>query len=148
MNSIIRVILYLVVTIAFVSCKSKKIDSKPKLTQFEIGAKNINANISKIDSVSNYYFVFIENDQEFYKIISNKNQAKPQNGIKIKVGENYQFKIQQLTDRKPSGSNDKFIPVNYLDITRCIDFNGTEICTEASFELAKPYNLNGLYIFN
>ena len=148
MNSKNRIIQLLVISFVFVSCKSKKIESEPELIQFEIGAKNINASISKIDSISNYYFIFIENDQEFYKIVSNKNKAIPQNGIKVKVGENYPFKIQQLTDRKPSGSNDNFTPVNYLDITRCIDFNGTEICTESSFELARPYNLNGLYIFN
>ena len=131
----------------FISCKSKKIESNSNLTQYEFGIKDVSASISKIDSISNYYFVFIENDQEFYKIVSNKNHMVPQNGIKVKVGENYQFKIKQLTDRKPSGPNDRFIPVNYLDISRCIEYNGTEICTESSYELAKSENLNGLYIF-
>lgn len=131
----------------FFSCKSKKIENETLNQKFVLGI-DVNAEISKIDSISNYYLVFIKNDKQYFKIVSDKNQGKPYNGIKVKIGENYRFRIQPVTDRKPSGTNNQFTPMNYLDITRCHYFNGTEICTESSYELAKSSNLKGLYIIN
>ena len=139
--------LFLILVLISLSCKSKIIGTEPYKQKFEIGI-DVNAQISKIDSIPNYYLVFIENDKEFFKIVSDKNQTKPYNGIKVKIGENHKFRIQQVTNRKPSGPNDRFTPVNYLDITRCEYFKKTEICTESSFELAKSSNLKGLYLIN
>lgn len=139
--------LFIILILILVSCRSKKIEPKPHITKFEFGI-DVNAKVLKIDSISNFYLVFIENEEIFFKIVSNKNHAKPYNGVKIKIGESYKFRIQQVTDRRPSGSNDQFTPINYLDITRCVNFKGTDVCTESSFELAKSSNLKGLYIIN
>jgi hypothetical protein len=141
-----KILILILILISF-SCKSKKIETEPIKQKLELGF-DVTAKVSKIDSIANYYLVFIENNKEFFKIISDKNQAKPYNGVKVKVGENYNFKIQQITNRKPTEQNSPFTPVNYLDITRCEDFKGTEICTESSFELAKSSNLKGLYLTN
>ncbi|CAL2076320.1 conserved hypothetical protein [Tenacibaculum sp. 190524A05c] len=115
---------------------------KPK---FELGF-DVFAEVSKIDSISSYYLVFIENEKEFFKVVSDKNQIKYYNGIKLEIGHNYKFRLQQITDRRPSGPNDQFTPVNYLDIAQCRNFDKTEICTESSFELATASNLKGLYL--
>lgn len=141
-----KIVILILILISF-SCKSKKIGTEPIKQKLELGF-DVTAKVSKIDSIANYFLVFIENDKEFFKLISDKNQAKPYNGIKVKIGENYKFKIQQITNRKPSEQNTPFTLVNYLDITSCEYFKGTEICTESSFELAKSSNLKGLYLIN
>ncbi len=135
----------IILALLSVSCKSKKIGTEPLRLKFDLGI-DVNATISKIDSITDYYFVFVKNDKDFFKIISHRNQRKLYNGIKLKIGKNYKFRIEQITDRKPSGPDDKFTPVNYLDITRCKMFEGTKICTESSYELAKASNLIGLYL--
>jgi hypothetical protein len=138
-----RVLILLVLFL--LACKSKKTNTYSFNENKALGF-NVNAQVSKIDSVANYYLVFIENETNFFKIISNKNQIKPYKGVKLKVGENYMFKIFQLTDRKNLKLNSQFSPVNYLDIDQCLRFEGTEICTESSFELATSNNLKGLYL--
>ena len=104
------------------------------------------AEVSKIDSIANFYLVFIKNEKEHFKVVSDKNQAKYYNGTQLEIGKNYNFKIKQVTDRRPSGPNDRFTPMNYLDIAQCQDFEKTEICTESSFELATASNLKGLFL--
>ncbi|NIK91705.1 hypothetical protein GZ212_06030 [Mangrovimonas sp. CR14] len=137
--------LFPILILILVSCKSKKIGSDIYKPEFELGI-DVLAKVSRIDSIANYYLVFVENDKEFFKIVSNKNQAKYYNGVKVETGENYTFKIQQITDRRTSGQNDRFTPINYLDITQCQNFEKTEICTESSFELATASNLSGLHL--
>jgi len=133
------------ILIIFVSCKTKKIETETFKPTFELGI-DVFAKVSKIDSIANYYLVFIENENNFFKIISDKNQAKYYNGIKIGIGHNYKFRIQQVTNRKPAEPNDRYTPVNYLDIAQCRKFKETEICTESSFELATASNLKGLHL--
>jgi len=141
-----KVIILILILISF-SCKSKKIESEPIKQNLEFGFDVI-AKVSKIDSIANYYLVFIENDKVFFKIISDKNQPKTYNGVKVKIGDTYKFNVQQITNRKPTVESSPFSPVNYLDITKCEFFKGTEICTERSFELAKSNNLRGLYLID
>ena len=135
----------LILILILVSCKSKKVGTELSKPNFELGI-DVFAKVSRIDSIANYYLVFIENEEEFFKIVSDKNQAKYYNGIKVEIGEKYKFKIQQVTDRRPSRPNDRFTPVNYLDIAQCRNFDKTEICTESSFELATASNMRGLYL--
>jgi hypothetical protein len=135
----------LILILILFSCKSKKIGTETYKPQFELGI-DVNAKISRIDSIENYYFVFIENDKDFFKVISKKNQVKHYSGKKVEIGKSYKFKIQQLTDRRPSAKKDQFTSMNYFDISKCLNFNGIEICTESSFELAKSSNMKGLYL--
>ena len=127
------------------SCKSKTVKTAIYKPQFELGT-DIDARVSKIDSNEHFYFVFIENGKDFFKIVSEKNQANPYNEKKVAIGKNYKFRIQQLTNRKPTSENEKFTPMNYLDFSRRLYFNELQICTESSFELAKSSNLKGLYM--
>jgi hypothetical protein len=137
--------LILVLILLSFSCKSKQLPQEILDPKLEFGFI-VNAQISKIDSIQNYYLVYIENDNEFYKIVSNKNAAIFNDGIKVINGESYNFRIEQLTDRKNATANNEFAPINYLDIAQCRKFRQTKICTETSFELAKANNLSGLYI--
>ena len=135
----------LILIIISVSCKSRKTETDISKPKFEPGFE-VFAKVSKIDSIANYYLVFIENREEYFKVVSDKNQVKYYNGMKLEIGENYKFRIQQITDRRPLGPNDRLTPTNYLDIAQCRKFNKTEICTESSFELATASNLKGLYL--
>ena len=137
--------LILILIIISVSCKSREIETDISKPKFEPGSE-VFAKVSKIDSIANYYLVFIENREEYFKVVSDKNQAKYHNGIKLEIGENYKFRIQQITDRRPPVSNDRFTLTNYLDIAQCRYFGKTEICTSSSFELATASNLKGLYL--
>ena len=137
--------LFPILILILVSCKSRKIETEISKPKFELGV-DVFAEVSKIDSIANYYLVFIESEKEYFKIVSDNRQAKYYNGTKLEIGKNYKFRIQQVTDRKPPGPNDRFTPVNYLDIAQCRNFDKTEICTESSFELATASNLKGLYL--
>ncbi|WP_373519266.1 hypothetical protein [Pricia sp.] len=138
--------IFLILILILFSCKSKNVGKETYKPKFELGI-DVSAKISKIDSIENYYLIFIENEKEFYKIVSNKNQPKYHNGIKVKSGENYEFKLQPVTNRGAPSTNEKFPrPVNYLDITVCRNFDKTEICTESSYDLATASNLKGLYL--
>jgi hypothetical protein len=137
--------LFLILILICTSCKSKKLETEISQPRFELGI-DVFAKVSRIDSIANYYLVFIEDEKDFFKIVSDKNQAKYYNAIKIEIGEYYKFKVKPITNRRPPSTNDKFTPVNYLDIAKCHKFNETEICTESSFELATAFNLKGLYL--
>lgn len=134
-----------ILILIFISCKSGRTRTETIKPQFEVGI-DVLGKVSKIDSIADYYLVFIENEEEFFKVVSDKKQTKYYNGIKVEIGENYKFKIHQITNRKPPGTNDRFTPINYLDITQCHNFDETEIYTESSFELATASNLKGLLL--
>jgi len=136
----------LILILISLSCKSKKNIQESTSSKFELGI-DINARISKIDSIENYYLVYVENDTNYFKIVSDKKQPKPYNGLKIETGKNYDFRVRQLTGFPPK-TQDQYSPMNYLDITRCVDFKNTKICTEPRFEIATSSNLKGLYIIN
>ena len=72
--------------------------NEPFKPKFELGI-NVFAKVSKIDSIENYYLIFIKNSKEHFKIVSDKNQPKYYNGLKIEVGGNYNFKIEPLHER-------------------------------------------------
>ncbi|MBD3864702.1 hypothetical protein [Olleya marilimosa] len=137
--------LFLILILTLFSCKSKKLESNTLKPKFELGI-DVVAKVSKIDSIANYYLVLVENKNEYLKIVSDKNQAKYYNGIKVDVGKYYKFRIQQITNRQPPDINDTIMPVNYLDIAACRNFGKTKICTESSYELAKASNLRGLHL--
>lgn len=126
------------------SCKSKKLNQESSSSKFEFGIE-INARVSKIDSIQDYYLVFVENDTNYFKIVSDKKQPIPFDGLKIETGKKYDFRVKQLTGF-PKKNQDQYSVMNYLDITRCKDFKNTKICTESRFEIATSSNLKGLYI--
>ncbi len=136
----------LILILVVLSCKRKTTATEVYQSQFKLGI-DVNAKISRIDSIGNYYLVFVENEKEFFKIVSERNQIKYHNSIKVEVGEYYKFRIQQVTDRSAPSNNKQWPrPVNYLDFTQCHNFGKTEICTESTYELATAHNLSGLYL--
>lgn len=137
--------LFLFGVIVFYSCNAKKRHITSNKPNFELEIE-VEARVSKIDSIADYYLVYIENEKQFFKIVSNKNTETQLSATNIKIDEKYKFKIKQMTDRKEEALNNQFKPVNYLTIVRCLKFNKTEICTESAFELAKSSNLKGLHL--
>lgn len=139
-----KIILILVLIIVF-SCQSKKTIYSSKV-RTELGI-NINAQVSKIDSIANYYLVYINSDKGDFKIVSDKHKAYPYNGVKVRIGKKYKFRIEEkLTDRFIYIDNKKISMANMDHVRRCMYFNNTEICTESFFNLAIANNLKGLYI--
>lgn len=139
-----KILILFLILLSF-SCKSTKAETESLTKNFVLG-KDVTAVVSKIDTSELYFFIFIENENEFFKIISDKNQPKPNSGVKLEVGKKYTFRVQQITDRSPKGKNSQFTPINYLDIDKCITIDGITICTESAFELATTSNLKGLYL--
>ena len=104
--------------------------------------------VTRLDSIAEYYLILTENENDFYKIVSEKVNEK-RTGTKIQLDSIYRFKINQITNREAARKSNKSgipTPINYMDIAVCRFFGQTEICTESSFELATASNLNGLYI--
>ena len=130
--------------IVFISCKSgSQVDVSPT-PQFNI--ETIDARVTKIDSVKSYNLIYIQNETSFYKVVSKKS-SQVMNGLRIEKDQVYSFQIEPITDRqKNAQANDRFTPINYLDISDCRKFEGIEICTESSYELAKAKNVKGLYL--
>ena len=136
-----------ILMIMLASCKSQQMDLKSEPSKLNFGTQ-FKGKVTRLDSIANYYLIFVENEDSYFKIVSKKVDGKS-NGVKIQLDSIYGFKINQITDRKgayESNESGMPTPINYLDIAACRDFEGTEICTESSFELAKATNVVGLYI--
>lgn len=114
-------IIFLVIT----SCKSFKSNEKDKIKDSNILSTY---NIYKIDSINNYYLIYVMDEKYRYKIVSKKMTIY--NCDEIKIDSSYSFHLKLLSNiSKPTG-NEKFIPVNYLHLERCVQLdNETTICT-------------------
>lgn len=113
--------------------------------------------VEKIDSVNNYYLVYVSCEKKYYKVVSEKS---PCNYNIIKVGKSYpSFMFQPLIDEEEYKRRAKaFNVINYLDLTpSCINLdNSTKVCKEVIHDpsgnvtktkvygLYKTSNLNGL----
>lgn len=144
MNKLLRIWILIVL---MTSCRSKQTNLISKPGQFEFGVE-LNGRVSRLDSIGDYYLIFVENSNSRFKIVSEKVNGWS-TGLKIQLDSIHSFKIEQITDRQRAYESyeGKFPrPTNYMYIAACHYFVGTEICTESSFELAKANNVVGLYI--
>lgn len=130
-----------------ISCGTKKDPVEPISKPIKFGLE-LNAMVTKIDTIKNYYVINIRDENNLFRIVSKKSSAKPFKGIRIQNGCSYFFRVKQLTNRKPDKNQNNTFPrpINYLDISSCLNFENTEICTESGFELATADNVLGLYV--
>ena len=133
-------IILVLILISF-SCNTKKSLLHSSKSRTELGIITT-AQVFKIDSIANYYLVYIKGDKGYFKIISKKNEVRFYNSIKVEKGKKYKFLIQET----PNKVKEPFPIISYLKFSRCEKFDKTEICNESSFELALASNLKGLYI--
>lgn len=91
--------------------------------------------VCRIDSIQEFYLIFIEKNYERYTIYSKKDEAVK--GEKIKVGNSYFFELYQDTFL----NGESIIPMNYMDITYFGKYSGREIG-----RLCTTNNLRGLII--
>ncbi|MDR2223111.1 MAG: hypothetical protein LBE34_10285 [Flavobacteriaceae bacterium] len=98
--------------------------------------------ISKIDSVNSFYFVYCTKDEKTYKIFSKKYNSKCNLG-KIKEGEYYNFELINFPDYS---KNDNAI-TGLVSLVTCFMLDkDTQICKEKGINgLYTTENLIGLY---
>jgi|SRR5690554_101125 len=104
--------------------------------------------VEKIDSVNNYYLIYLIQDNNKFKIVSKKGLENSTSCMeKIEVGQEYLLELQKLVptpikDSNPLGNKPS------LSILSCYYFDeNTKICEEVGMEvLYKTNNLVGLCI--
>lgn len=134
---------YLFLFITIYSCKVKEYKPEKKIVNFD-NSINVKGAVYKIDSIKNYYLIYIKNKKNIYKIVSENNIKKSSN--EIKIDSLYNFNLVDLLFNTVNDSNFKITNVsNYLDIEKCIYLKGNvEICNEVQTGLYKSRNLLGL----
>ncbi|MBS9464161.1 hypothetical protein KIM67_17190 [Flagellimonas sp. 389] len=129
------------------SCKSVKTQENIPSTEIDLSTA-MRGKVYKIDSLNNYYLIYVSDEKLSYKIVSEKVNKSTCN--EIMIDSTYNFKINQLTSDTPppEGNSNIPTPINHLDIARCVKFSGnTEICTEPGINnLYSSSNLTGLCI--
>ena len=141
MKNIITLLFFILV----ISCKSNKPENlaKPSTIQKNDFSELVEGKVYKIDSINNYYLIYLKSKKIDYKIVSKKNNCEKSNLIKI--DSTYSFKLEPIF--KISNNGNQSI-ANYLDLKRCQYFDGnTTICNEPGIELYKSSNVYGLCIF-
>ncbi|PWK20029.1 hypothetical protein [Xanthomarina spongicola] len=136
--------IYLIILIlGIISCKSQKNNKVEKPLKIDLSSE-ILAKVYKIDSINNYYLIYVSNEKLNYKIISEK--VSHENCNKVVLDSLYSFRVESLLLTRPRASEGVELPVNYSDFEKCIDVpNNTKICTEVGIrDICKSKNLLGL----
>lgn len=135
---------YFFIFLIFFSCKTKEeYKAKKEIVNFD-NSINVKGTIYKIDSIKNYYLVYIKNKKNYYKIVSEKKKRECIN--EIEMDSLYNFKLVDLFYKTVNDSNYEITNVvNYLDIEKCIYLKeNVKICNEVKTGLYKSKNLFGL----
>lgn len=116
--------------------------------------------VTKIDSIDNYYLIYTQDSKSRYKIVSRKNiktfnpdDLKSISKVRIKkinkrviVNMKYKFELEELDKKSDSISKTQ---MNYYEFTHCVNlYPATKICTEPGYRLYKALNLDGLNYVN
>ncbi|NDV57679.1 hypothetical protein [Bacteroides sp. 519] len=103
--------------------------------------------VYKIDSINNYYLIYLRKDSQKYKVVS-KMEYVPF-GKKIKLGTKYDFSLESLFDVDISINGINVNPA-HTSLVECIYVDKmTYVCIERNdsiFDLFRAKNLTGLYI--
>ncbi|WP_271782408.1 hypothetical protein [Aquimarina algiphila] len=138
-------VLFLLIFSVF-SCKPHKQSGVSIDVQKNVDfSKSVKGLVYKIDSISNYYLVYLQHEKASYKVISEKINCTN----RIKIDSSYIFKLKPLTDINYTNDSNKLTNIaNYLDLERCVKYNGgVKICNEPGIELYSASNLHGLCFF-
>ena len=96
--------------------------------------------VYKIDSINNYYLVYLEKNENKYKIVSKKTHSK---GKKIEINDKHYFNMRSLTYKYWFRDRELF----YGEYVTCFTFEeNTVICKEGNEinALYETKNLDGL----
>ena len=147
MNKIIGVILIVLIIMCCGACKSsyKKSQKSSKNEKVDLLSTIIYGKVLKIDSLNKIYIVYVSENDYSYKILSKKGTLYSCN--KIEIDSSYLFKVNQLTNGLAinNDSTSLPVPINYLDIQRCIYYENHKVCTEPKItQIYSATNLKGL----
>ncbi|MEO1013187.1 MAG: hypothetical protein AAFX53_17985 [Bacteroidota bacterium] len=138
---------YIFVLLALVvgtSCRSYKQQESPSPNKVDFSTK-VAGKVYKIDSVDDYHLVYLSDDKTSYKIISKKSSRT---GCKeVALNGEYELKVVPLlSDAPPSSGNSNIpVPINHLDIEKCVEYGDIKICTEPGISnLYSSPSLTGL----
>ncbi|WP_374172813.1 hypothetical protein [Flavobacterium tructae] len=101
--------------------------------------------VNKIDSVNNYYLVYLKKDKNWYKIVSKKDGAI--NSKKIKINSSYKFCLKSIWNQEILIAGVNVSPSLTPHVT-CLGFDKeTSICIERDSinDLFVTKNLKGLF---
>jgi hypothetical protein len=103
--------------------------------------------VYKIDSLNNYYIIYLQKNDSLYKIISEKEIVKK--GQKIKTNQKYNFVLHSIWN-KTTRVGESDVSLKHNNYVRCLTLNdSTKICLENSiYDLHYADNVKGLYIVN
>ena len=103
--------------------------------------------ISKIDSVNDYYFIYATKNEKLYKIVSSK--EKHIKGKKILVGKKYNFDLKSIWNQPILINGVNIIPASLPNIN-CIGLDdSTTMCLERENSINDIYRsskIRGLYL--
>jgi hypothetical protein len=101
--------------------------------------------VNKIDSVNNYYLVYLKKGTNWYKIVSKKENLD--NAKKIKVNSSYKFSLKSIWNQEILIGGVNVSPSLFPHVT-CLSFDKeTSICIERDSinDLFVSKNLKGLH---
>lgn len=103
--------------------------------------------VYKIDSINNYYLIYLRKDSQKYKVVSKMGYVPF--GKKIKLGVKYDFSLKSLFDIDILINGSNANPA-HTSLVECIYIDKmTYVCIERNdsiFDLFCAKNLTGLYI--
>lgn len=135
------------------SCKTQKavtISLEDQLAILDMRF-TLDAKVVQVDSTEHYYLIFIEGDDKYFKVVSERVPPKQYVTTPIEIEKTYTFNVQQITDRRRSGEvtiNGKNYATIGCAIQTCESFEKAQVCTQMPYKLAISSNVNGLYISN
>lgn len=141
-NNNLYFLLFMLILFLFVSCNKNTVIreyNKKHDTRMEYV-------VYKIDSVGNYYLVYLSKQDSLFKVVSAKN-TEHNYCRKITVDSKIDIKLRPLGIYDKVRQNKENLPINYLDFADpCVSFDdSTKICIERNmFDLYLTNDLNGL----
>jgi len=139
----------IIITLIFVvfGCRTKK--TKPKQTLdlkfFSVKSTQIEGVVYKIDSISNYYYLFYLKDTigNKYKIYSTNNDCSSKFNTIVTKGKKYKLSCVKVNNRR-TNVNGRPV-VSYLKFKSCL-YEGSMVCSENGIELYSTTSICGKYL--
>jgi hypothetical protein len=103
--------------------------------------------IKSIDSINNWYTVYVCKKDSIYKIVAKKEDHALKCKTKIRVGKSYQLKLHSKKVEAPVINGVKIQPVNFLDMPCYTYDEKTVICIDPKngiYDLYYTPNIRGL----
>jgi hypothetical protein len=153
MKNLILILFLFLFAITISSCSQQRV-IVPKIDYISVSSVSyertaMDYTVTKIDSIKNWYLIYVEKNDTVFKIASMKNPSNK--CIRISVGEQYNLELQKRIENVLSKSGLSLIPMNYLHIQEKGFDAETDVFLSDEKGIVGLYtckNLNGLCVTN